>query len=93
MIIDGSPCPKLVSISDALESISELDKYLFLIRVLATSSYIYLGWGHLVRVNIKLFVRVVLLQPVKGLLVLDTHISLLNYDDEDVHDYTTKEMI
>lgn len=93
MIINGSPCPKLVSISDTLESISEFDKYLFLIGVLATSPNIYLGWWHHVRVNIKLIVRVVLLQPVKGLLVLDTHISLLNYDDEDVHDDTTKEMI
>lgn len=93
MIINGSPCAKLVSISDAFESISELDKYLFLIRVLATSPNIYLGWGHHVRVNIKLIVCVVLLQPVKGLLVLDTHISLLNYDNKDVHDDTTKEMI
>ncbi len=89
MIINGSPCAKLVSISDALESISELDKYLFLIRVLATSSNIYLGWGHHVRVNIELIVRVVLLQPVIGLLVLDTHVSLLDYDDKDVHDDST----
>lgn len=71
MIIDRSPGPVLVAIGDPLEGISELDEYLLLVCDLLSAPYVDLfrrlaGWVRVVQL-----VRVILLEPVEGLLVLD----------------------
>jgi hypothetical protein len=93
MIIDGCPTSVLVAISDPFEGISELDEYLFLICDLLAAADVdflrrHVGWVWVVQL-----VRVILLQPIECLLVLDRHVALLYDDDEDVHDHAIKGLV
>ena len=71
MIIDGSAGPVLVAISDPLERISELDEYLLLVCDLLPAADVDLLRRLAGRVRVVQLVRVILLEPVEGLLVLD----------------------
>ena len=93
MIIDRGTCAKFVPVRDPLERISKLDEYFLLVSVLAASSDIDFWRGDIIGVYIESLVRVVLFQPVIRLLVFHTHITLLNYNDEDVHDDAIKLMV
>lgn len=92
VIIDRSTCAILVPVRDSLESISQLDEYFLFISVLAAPSDVNFRRRHILRVYIESLVGVVLFQPVIRLLVFHTHITLLNYNDENIHDDTMEFM-
>ena len=71
MIIDGSAGPVLVAIGNPLERISEFDEYLLLVCDLLPAAYVDLLRRLAGRVRVVQLVRVILLEPVEGLLVLD----------------------
>lgn len=86
MIVHRCPLSILISISDPLESVPQLNEYLLFIgSLLAPANVDFIG-RPVCRIRIKVDICVVLLKPVICLFVLHTHVPLLNDDNKDVHD-------
>jgi hypothetical protein len=89
VVVNWSAHAHLVSISDALESVSELGEDFLLVCSLLATSDVDLIRHWILCCKAKVLVCVIFLEPIVLLLVLDADVRLLNDRNEDVHDNTT----